>query len=326
MRILVTGASGFIGGHLAERFLHLDHDVVALDNFDPYYTTDLKEHNVERCRDAAATADGEFELVRGSILDESLVKEVVSDVDVIYHQAAQAGVRTSIENPDKTNEVNVNGTLTVLNAARDEGVERVVVASSSSVYGETEYLPFDELHPTRPTSPYGVSKLAAEQYARVYSRVYDVDTIVLRYFTVYGPRMRPNMAISNFVSRCANGEPPIIYGDGQQTRDFTYIDDIVRVNEEFLKSDFNGGVFNIGSSDNISVQRLAETIRDQLAPELAIRYTDANTGDAQHTHADISKAAEVLDYEPKIDIERGVSKFIDWYRSERDWYEPLVYE
>ena len=326
MRVLVTGGSGFIGGHLAEHFVQSGHDVVTLDNFDPYYTPKLKEHNVDRCRAAADDADGSFELVEGDLLDEALVEKTVSNVDVVYHQAAQAGVRTSIANPDKANEVNVNGTLSLLNAARAANVERVVVASSSSVYGETEYLPFDELHPTRPTSPYGVSKLAAEQYARVYGRVYDIDTVALRYFTVYGPRMRPNMAISNFVSRCMNGDPPVIYGDGQQTRDFTYIDDIVRVNEELLDSGLSGEVINIGSTDNISIQSLAEAIRDQIDPDLGIEYTDANAGDAEHTHADITKAAELLDYEPRIGIDDGVSRFIDWYCSERDWYEPLIYE
>lgn len=326
MEILVTGGAGFIGSHLAEHFLRHGHDVTTLGNFDPYYSTDLKQHNVEACRAAASATDGTFELVEGSILDDQLVESTVADVDVIYHQAAQAGVRTSIDNPTKTNEVNVNGTLTVLNAARDANVERVVFASSSSVYGETEYLPFDELHPTRPTSPYGVSKLAAEQYTRVYGRVYDIDTVALRYFTVYGPRMRPNMAISNFVSRCFNGDPPVIYGDGKQTRDFTYIDDVVRVNEKLLHSDLTGEVVNVGSNENITLRRLAETIRDQFEPELDIEYTDANAGDARHTHADVSKAAELLDYEPSMSIDEGVSRFIDWYQKERDWYEPLIYE
>jgi UDP-glucose 4-epimerase len=326
MDILVTGGAGFIGGNLAEHFVRRGHDVTTLDNLDPYYTTDLKEHNVEMCRVAASATDGAFELVEGSILNDALVESTVANADVVYHQAAQAGVRTSIDNPNKAHEVNVDGTLNILNAARDADVERVVVASSSSVYGETEYLPFDELHPTRPTSPYGVSKLAAEQYARVYGRVYDVDTVALRYFTVYGPRMRPNMAISNFVSRCLNGDQPVIYGDGQQTRDFTYIDDIVRVNEKLLESDLTGEVLNVGSNDNITIQRLAETIRDQLAPELDIEYTNANAGDARHTHADVSKATELLDYEPEVSIEDGVSRFIDWYREERDWYEPLIYE
>lgn len=325
MEILVTGGAGFIGGHLAEHLVGRGHDVTTLDNFSPYYTTDLKDHNVEACRMTASTTDGSFKLVDGSVLDEALVASTVAGVDAVYHQAAQAGVRTSIDQPRKANEVNVDGTLNVLDAARDGGVDRVIVASSSSVYGETEYLPFDELHPTRPTSPYGVSKLAAEQYARVYGRVYDLDTVALRYFTVYGPRMRPNMAISNFVSRCTNGDPPVVYGDGRQTRDFTYIDDVVRVNERLLDADVSGEVLNVGSTDNLTVRTLAETIRDQIDPDLPIKHDDAKAGDARHTHADIGRTADLLGYEPTVGIEEGVSRFIDWYRSARDWYEPLVY-
>jgi len=243
----------------------------------------------------------------------------------VYHQAAQAGVRTSVDNPRKPHEINVDGTLNVLDAARDSDVERVVLASSSSVYGKPEYLPYDEDHPTNPVSPYGVSKLAAEQYARVYSELYGLSTVSLRYFTVYGPRMRPNMAMTNFVSRCLNGKPPVIYGDGEQTRDFTYIDDIVRVNEQLLTDDSaNGEIMNVGSTDNIDIQTLAEVVRDELAPELELEYDEARTGDAEHTHADVSKANELLSYEPTVDIREGVAQFIDWYQDNREWYEPLV--
>ncbi|WP_256393045.1 SDR family oxidoreductase [Natronoarchaeum rubrum] len=325
MQILVTGGAGFIGGHLAEGFAGTGHDVTVLDNLDPYYDTGIKQHNVEAAQEAAGNANATYEFVNGSVTDQDTVTNLVSDADVVYHQAAQAGVRTSVDNPRKPHEVNVDGTLNVLDAARDGDVERVVLASSSSVYGKPEYLPYDEDHPTNPVSPYGVSKLAAEQYARVYSELYDLATVSLRYFTVYGPRMRPNMAMTNFVSRCLNGKPPVIYGDGEQTRDFTYIDDIVRVNQQLLTDNSaDGEIMNVGSTDNIDIQTLAEVVRDELAPDLDLEYDEARTGDAEHTHANVSKANELLGYEPTVDIREGVAQFIDWYQDNREWYEPLV--
>jgi UDP-glucose 4-epimerase len=327
MEILVTGGAGFIGGHIAERFTERGHDVTVLDCFVPYYHVGIKEHTVERCRDLAAEGDGSYELVDGDVRDADLVSELVEDNEYVYHQAAQAGVRTSVEQPSKVNAINVDGTINVLEAARNSDTERVVVASSSSVYGKPEYLPYDEEHPTTPVSPYGVSKLATEQYARVYDEVYGLPTVSLRYFTVYGPRMRPNMAISNFVSRCLHGEPPVIYGDGAQTRDFTYADDILWMNEQLLETDVaDGEIVNVGSTDNIDIKTLAEEVRDQLAPELELEYGERNDADAEHTHADISKANELLGYEPTTSIREGVSRFIDWYRANEDWYDPLVRE
>jgi len=327
MRILVTGGAGFIGGHLARRFVSMGHDVVVLDNFDPFYDTRIKDHTVEVCQRRADDGDGSYRLVEGDVRDAELVEELVAGVDYVYHQAAQAGVRPSVKDPRKYNEVNVDGTLNVLDAARETEIERVVFASSSSVYGKPEYLPYDEVHPTTPVSPYGVSKLAAERYVCAYSEVYDLSAVALRYFTVYGPRMRPNMAISNFVSRCLNGEPPVVYGDGTQTRDFTYIEDVVDANKALLTEDAaDGEVLNIGSTDNIEILALAEAIRDQIAPERDIKFAERFEADAEHTHADISKANELLDYEPSRTIREGVEEFVEWYRANRDWYEPLVLE
>ena len=327
MRILVTGGAGFIGGHLADRFLDAGHDVVVLDNFEPYYHVGIKERTVEIARSRAESSDGTYDLVEGDVRDEVLVHDLVTDADAVYHQAAQAGVRTSIEDPTKPHAVNATGTLTLLEAARDTDLERVVLASSSSVYGKPRSLPYTEDDRTTPVSPYGVSKLAAEQYGRVYAEVYGLPTVSLRYFTVYGPRMRPNMAISNFVSRCANGEPPVVYGDGTQTRDFTFIDDIARVNADLLETDAaDGAILNVGSGDRIAIKRLAEVVRDRLAPDLGLEYDERPAGDAEHTHADVSKARDLLGYEPSVDIRTGVNRFIDWYLDNRDWYEPLVLE
>jgi UDP-glucose 4-epimerase len=325
MKVLVTGGAGFIGGHITEQLATKGHDVTIIDNHVPYYDLGIKEHNVESAREAASAAGGSYELVEDSITDEQTVDKLVADVDVVYHQAAQAGVRKSIEQPKKVNHYNVNGTVEILEAARKHNVERVVVASSSSVYGKPEYLPYDEDHPTTPVSPYGVSKLATEQYARTYSEVYGLPTVSLRYFTVYGPRMRPNMAITNFVSRCLHGEPPVVFGSGEQTRDFTYVTDIRRVNEQLLTDDSaDGEIMNVGSTDNIDIQTLAKVIRDEINPSLNIVYDDPRKGDAEHTHADVSKANELLGYEPTINIREGVRKFIDWYRENEDWYDQLV--
>jgi UDP-glucose 4-epimerase len=325
MQVLVTGGAGFIGGHLAERFAREGHDVVALDNFEPYYDLAIKERNVEEAERAAASGDGSYELVRGDIRDEDPLTSQVAEADIVFHQAAQAGVRTSVEQPRKVNDININGTLNLLEAARSSKTERVIVASSSSVYGKPEYLPYDEAHPTMPVSPYGASKLAEEHYARVYSEVYGLPTVSLRYFTVYGPRMRPNMAISNFVSRCMGGQPPVIYGDGAQTRDFTHLEDVLRANETLLyTAAADGTTMNIGSTDNITIEALTRLVRDRIDPDLELEYADRSAADAEHTHADISKAEDLLGYEPTLSIEAGVERFITWYRENEAWYGPLV--
>lgn len=325
MHIAVTGGAGFIGGHLAERFVRSGHDVVVLDSLSPFYDVRIKEHTVEHCRGLTTETDGTYTFIDGDVRDPAAVERALQDADVVYHQAAQAGVRQSVDEPRRYDEINVDGTLNVLDEARAQDVQRVVYASSSSVYGKPTSLPYSESQPTRPVSPYGASKLAGERYACAYSDVYDLPAVALRYFTVYGTRMRPNMAISNFVSRCLDGKPPIIYGDGSQTRDFTYIDDVVRANESLLETDAaDGEALNIGSTDNIDIRTLAAEIRDVLAPDLELTYANRHAADAEHTHADTTKARELLDYEPTYSIREGVDAFVEWYRENRDWYEPLV--
>jgi len=324
MRVLVTGGAGFIGSHIAEALLERGHEVVVLDNLDPYYDVDIKHQNIDRCR---AVGEGRFEFVEGSITEQELVESVFTEfgIEFVYHEAARAGVRTSVEQPQFYEQNNVGGLLTLLEAATKHGVTRFVNASSSSVYGRPDYLPYDEKHPNYPKSPYGTTKLAAEHYCKVWLSVHGLPTVSLRYFTVYGPRMRPNMAISNFVSRCLNGEPPVIYGDGEQTRDFTYIDDIVAANLQLLETDSaDGEALNIGSTDNITITELADHVISEVDVDVEPVYEAAKEADARHTHADVSKAHELIGYTPSTDIREGVSKFAEWYQANREWYEPLV--
>lgn len=325
MRILVTGGAGFIGGHLAESFVNEGHNVVVLDNLDSFYDVGIKKHNIEIAQKRAENGDGDYEFVEGNVTDEDTVSDLVSNTDFIFHQAAQAGVRASVENPWKAHDVNVNGTITVLNAARKSNVKRFVNASSSSVYGKPEYLPYDEKHPNEPVSPYGVSKLAAEHYTRVYYERYGLSTVSLRYFTVYGPRMRPNMAFTNFASRCLQKKSPVIYGDGSQTRDFTYVKDVVDANSSLLQTDAaDGQILNIGSGGRITINELAKVIRDEIDPAINIVYDDARDGDAEHTHADIFKASRLIDYEPNVSIKDGARQFVNWYEENQEWYDPLI--
>ena len=326
MHVLVTGGAGFIGGHLAEAFLSEGHDVTVLDAMDPFYDLGIKEHTIGVHQEAATDRGVDYRFVEGDVRNADLVADLVADADHVYHQAAKAGVRPSVEAPREYDAVNVDGTLNLLDAARETEVDRFVLASSSSVYGgRQEYLPFSETDPTMPVSPYGASKLAAERYAAAYHEVYGVPTVSLRYFTVYGPRMRPNMAISNFVSRCLNGDAPVVYGDGTQTRDFTYVDDVLGVNRTLLHSEAaDGEAVNVGSTDTIEIRTLAAEIRDQLAPESDLEFADRYDADADHTHADTAKAARLLDYDPGHTIREGVAAFVEWYRANREWYEPLV--
>jgi UDP-glucose 4-epimerase len=308
-RIVITGGAGFIGSHIAAEVAK-EYEVVIIDNLDDYYSLDLKRRNLE-----ILLANPNVRFIEGDITDADLLRRVIdSDVEFVYHEAAQAGVRISVENPFKPNQVNVLGTLNVLKASLDAGVERVINASSSSVYGKVKYLPFDEAHPTMPVSPYGVSKLAAEHYCRVFYEVYGLPTVSLRYFTVYGPRMRPDLAISIFTGKMLANEPITVYGDGEQTRDFTYIDDIVRVNRRLLEtSAADGYAMNVGGGHRITVNDLIAHLREITGSASEVVYSDKQKGDAEHTSADTSLVGELVGYRPEVSIREGLGRFVDWY-------------
>lgn len=309
-KIVITGGAGFIGSHIAEALVS-DHEVVIVDNLDDYYSPALKQRNLD-----CVMAKGDATFVRGDITDLAFVRSIIDDtVDFVYHEAAQAGVRISVEDPFKPNNVNVSGTLDVLTAARDAGVKRVINASSSSVYGKVQYLPFDEKHPTMPVSPYGVSKLAAEHYCRVFYEVYGLPTVSLRYFTVYGPRMRPDLAISIFTRKMLKNEPITVFGDGEQTRDFTYIDDIVKANLNLLKtSAADGYAMNIGGGHRITVNDLIAHLREITGSASEVVYSDKQKGDAEHTLADVELAKELIGYRPETPIRDGLRTYVMWHR------------
>jgi UDP-glucose 4-epimerase len=308
-KVVITGGAGFIGSHIAEE-LAKEYEVVVIDNLDDYYSPEIKKQNLD-----LLLKNKNVSFVNGDIRDSTLLKQVIdADVEFVFHEAAQAGVRISVENPFKPNDVNVVGTLNVLQASLDAGVKRVINASSSSVYGKVKYLPFDESHPTQPVSPYGVSKLAAEHYCRVFYEVYGLPTVSLRYFTVYGPRMRPDLAISIFTKKMLANEPITVFGDGEQTRDFTYIDDIVRANCELLRtSAADGHAMNIGGGHRITVNDLIVHLRDITKSTSEVVYSENQKGDAEHTLANLSFAKELIGYVPEVSIDKGLSKYSDWY-------------
>ena len=313
-KIIITGGAGFIGSHIAEALAKDGHEVVIIDNLDDYYSPILKKKNVD-----CVLKSGDATLIQGDVTDLDFFRTVIDrDVEYVFHEAAQAGVRISVENPFKPNNINVLGTLNVLQASLEVDVERVINASSSSVYGKVEYLPFDEKHPTQPVSPYGVSKLAAEHYCRVFYEVYGISTVSLRYFTVYGPRMRPDLAISIFTGKMLNDEPITIFGGGEQTRDFTYIEDIIKVNMKLLDTNrADGKVMNIGSGNRISVNELATNLKKIIGSSSEVNYAEVQRGDAKHTLADVGLAKELVGYEPSVSIDEGLRRFVEWFRGEQ---------
>lgn len=313
---LITGGAGFIGSTLTERLLKEGYKVVIVDNFNDFYDPRLKKDNVK-----SFLENPNFRLYETDIRDTNGLKSVFdeSEIDIVIHLAAMAGVRPSIENPILYQDVNGMGTQNILEQAKIHGVKKLVMASSSSVYGNCKEVPFrEDMIVDFAISPYAATKKANEVMAHVYHKLYDMNIIMLRFFTVYGPKQRPDLAINKFTRMMMNGEEITMYGDGTTSRDYTYVDDIV---DGVIKScdyvDKNENVYeiiNLGSNNPISLKDMIATIGKVLGIDPSIRQMPMQPGDVDRTYADISKARRLLGYEPKMKFEDGIKRFIDWYR------------
>jgi UDP-glucuronate 4-epimerase len=313
-RILVTGAAGFIGGHCCKALLRQGWQVRGLDNFDPFYDRAVKEQGLNDLRSHSG-----FEFVEGDIRDGGLAERLARGSELVLHLAARAGVRPSIEEPEAYASVNLTGTISLLEACRRAGVRRFIFGSSSSVYGDLTPVPFREDAPAvDPISPYAVTKRAGELVCRVYSHLHSFRVAALRFFTVYGPRQRPDLAIYRFTRLLAAGQPIQQFGDGSTERDYTHVDDIVAGVlgavrwTESEEAAFE--VFNLGESSTVRLDRLIALISGALGVTPAIERRPMMPGDVQRTFADVSKARRVLGYNPQVSIEDGVAQFVEWYR------------
>ena len=313
--VLITGGAGFIGSNLAERFLADGLRVVVLDNFDAFYDPKIKRRNI-----SAAAADPGYTLVEGDIRDAAVVDQVLGEFSVssVVHLAARAGVRPSIADPVLYSSVNLDGTSVLLEACRRHGVGRFVFGSSSSVYGNNPKVPFAEIDPVdHPISPYAATKKSGEVLCHVYHHLYGMDVACLRFFTVYGPRQRPEMAIHRFAALLADGRPIVQFGDGSSARDYTYVSDIVEgiVRAHARCSGYR--IFNLGGSQTITLSELSAEIAAGLGVELEVDRQPSQPGDVDRTWADISRAREELDWAPQTNIHEGLRKFLDWFNGQR---------
>ena len=306
--ILVTGGAGFIGSHIVDRLLDEGFKVKVLDNLSTGEKKNLAQHQNKKS----------FQFIEGDIRNFELVKKTVKGVDAVIHEAAVVSVTRSLENPLLSNEINVTGTLNLLKACVDAHVKRFVLASSCAVYGDTKTLPNHEKMAPKPLSPYAVEKLAAENYAKAFHNVYGLETVSLRYFNVYGPRQKLGPysgVISTFINCLLENKPPTIYGDGEQTRDFINVKDVVEANILALsKREAVGEVFNISSGEPITINKLTQTIQKIMGKSfLKPVHAEPRPGDIKHSYGDITKARRNLGYKPKVQIEKGLSELVKSY-------------
>ena len=307
MRYVVTGGAGFIGSNTVDELVRRGHSVVVLDDF-----SSGKEENLAEIRN-------KISLIKGSITDLEIVRRAMQDADCVLHLAARTSVPRSVKDPLETNKVNVEGTLNVLVAARDAKVKRVVLAASSSAYGETETLPKVETMQPEPISPYGVAKYAGELYAQCFGRVYGLENVCLRYFNIFGPRQDPSSpysgVLAKFCTAFLEGTQPVVFGDGEQSRDFTFVDNAVQAN--ILASEapnVSGKVFNVGTGARITLNEMLILLAKIAETTLETKYEPARDGDIRDSQADITQARELLQYEPAVTFEEGLQRTLDWYR------------
>lgn len=321
MQILVTGGAGFIGSHVCERLLRDGHSVCAVDDLNDFYDPAIKQHNIAALQSLALP----FTFFHGDITCPDDLEEVFEseNFDQVIHLAARAGVRPSLQQPALYQRVNVEGTVNILEAARARNIKKLTLASSSSVYGINSKVPFSEEDPiAKAISPYAASKLACEGLGHVYHSVYGMDIAMLRFFTVYGPRQRPDLAIHKFAKLIQEEKPIPVFGDGSTARDYTYVDDIVSGVVACIDREFGFDVFNLGESQTVKLSELIEHIESALGKKAIFDRQPIQPGDVPLTYADISHAQEKLDYRPTTKIADGIPKFIEWFLARQD--EPAI--
>lgn len=318
MNILLTGGAGFIGSHLAERFLEAGHGVVVLDNFDDFYDPDVKSRNLEHAR-----RFDRFMEIRGDIREPASYARVPDDIDTVVHLAARAGVRPSIKDPQLYVDVNLRGTMDLLEFMRARGIKRLLFGSSSSVYGDNAPVPFREDEPgDRPISPYAATKRAGELLVHSHNHLWGIGAVCLRFFTVYGPRQRPDLAICKFARMLTEGEPIPMFGDGTSERDYTYIDDIVDgidgALDYLLRNPGTYEVVNLGSARTISLRRMIEEVAAAMDIEPRIARLGEQPGDVLRTFADVAKAERLFGYRPSLPFREGVHRFATWFKEQHE--------
>jgi len=311
LRVLVTGGAGFIGSHFCERLIQKKHQVVCFDNFNDYYNPEIKHQNI-----SSLIGHPDFTLIEGDILDQAFLNQLAEQTafDVVVHLAARAGVRPSIQQPLLYQQVNVEGTANLLEFCVQNKIPKIVIASSSSVYGGNKKVPFSEEDPVNhPISPYAATKRACELLAYPYHALHGLSTTYLRFFTVYGPRQRPDMAIHKFTRLIHNGEPIPFFGDGTSRRDYTYISDIIQGIEQAVEHCDGYHIYNLGESKTIQLKDLIVLIENALNKKAIIQKLPNQPGDVPVTYADISRAEADLSYHPEVLVQEGIPKFVEWY-------------
>lgn len=311
---LVTGGAGFIGSHIAAALLADGARVRVLDDLSTGHRENLDE---------IGELGGDIDFIKGSVADEQLLAEALQDVEVVFHEAAIPSVPRSVEAPRNTHVASVDGTFSLLLAARDAGVKRLVYAASSSAYGDQPTLPKVENMPPQPLSPYAVAKLVGEYYCQVFTRVYGLETVSLRYFNVFGPRQDPGSqysgVVSRFISALSTGERPVIFGDGEQSRDFTYIDNVVAANLSAANAPQAAGkVINVANGQRVTLNELLAELKQLTGKtDVTAEYRDPRVGDVRHSLADITMARELLGYQSKVNLRDGLQRTLDWWKTSR---------
>jgi len=332
-KVLVTGGAGFIGCNLVRRLLKEGAKVRVFDNFSTGKRDNLK-NLITASRSSSVIARSEatkqspallvsyhpvLEICEGDLRDFALILEATKDIEIVFHEAALPSVIRSVKAPNTTNDVNITGTLNLLEACKVNKVKRVIYASSSSIYGDSEELPKREDMIPKPMSPYAVSKIAGEYYMQVFHHLYGIETVILRYFNVYGPYQDPTSeysgVISKFINAFINNKPVTVFGDGEQTRDFTYIDDVVEANILAADAPVSGGVFNVAGSNRYSLNQMIEILKKIFNKKVyKVIYTDPHPGDIEHSQADVVKVGRELSYAATVSFENGLSRTVDWFR------------